>query len=123
MVLSVEFGKVDRFNGSDLKKYPVATARIFNNGKVSAKDIRVESSTGWVAIDVTHLPPDSSAILTFAVVKVHEVNLRQSTEFQPDETPYVVGVVKLSVTWRIDGSSERSQPVTFEENYSHPPFG
>jgi len=123
MILDLEFGPIERFDGSDLKKYPVARAQLSNHGKVEAKDLRLESSTGWVSLGTSSLAPDTTTTVEFAVVDVHEVSMGNFTEVQPSETPYRVGNVEIRVTWRIDGTSERSAPVSFVGEYWRPPLG
>ena len=127
MVLDLEFGGVEGFGGVDTKMYPYATARLSNNGKVTAKDLRVVSSTGYALFDATTLFPDNSEIITFPLVAVRDLPIDRLFEgdekdkWAPIETPYRVGEVRLSITWRIDGTSERSEPTTFTHAYSESP--
>lgn len=128
MILEVEFGDVEGFAGVDTRKYPYATARISNNGKIAAKDLRVESSTGYALCDTTMLFPDVSTIVTFPLVAVQELGIErlfkgdEKDKWAPVETPYGIDRVELSLSWRIDGTSARSEPKPFEHPYSESPF-
>ena len=129
MILNVEFDGVLDFFGRATAKYPVATARLSNHGKVVARGLRIEASTGFALIATEILLPDESVLITFPIVSVHDLPIdrlfigNEKDMWAPVDTPYVVGKVMLSVRWRIDGQSDWSAPLEFSGDYSRPPLG
>ena len=125
MRIRVEFLGYLRHEGEPGHQYPLATATIHNDGRVPAKDIEVEASTGYGFIDTHMLGPDLNAIITFATAPVHEVErpADRGQVYWPDDVPTEPGPVKLTVTWRIDGTSERSEGQSFTHDYSAQSLG
>lgn len=103
-------------------RYPSARAYLFNEGKIAAKDIEITASTGFADIEKHTLPADEWTSLWFAAVPVRRLPAEGmrivGSNYEPVETPFELGRVTLSVTWRLDGTSRRSSPRTFEHDYS-----
>jgi hypothetical protein len=121
MVLRAEFQPIKKqvvIEG----RYPTARVFIYNEGKIAAKDIEVTASTGFAEPEKFTISADESTYVWFAAVPVRRLPVEGlhivGSNYEPVETPFEFGRVTISITWRIDGTSQRSRPRTFEHDYS-----
>ena len=110
-------------NGT-VTQYPVVALSIWNRGLPTLRDLRysVDTGEGWgEQFELDVLRTDEAWNTRVPVVPIWRPFVDSGAPFVATEFPWTIRPATVSVSWRVPGTNDRSEPIVFKSrDYSLP---